>query len=127
MVQRRRMGFSGLVVGACVVAMFVVTDALDIGSYWAAPQVDSLAIASPDSEGACASLRDAATGVMQARQAGAAREAVADVLAPLAADGDLMLALAYGYPVHETVVAKEQAVVEFAEGIRSKCMGEVAP
>jgi len=121
------MGFSGLVVGVSVVAMFVITDALDIGGHSAAKQADSLAVASADSDGACAGLRDAATGVMQARQAGAARETVAEVLAPLGADGELMLALAYGYPVHEAVASKEQAVVEFAEGVYSKCLGGVVP
>ena len=125
--QRKRMGFSGLVVGASVVAMFVVTDALDIGGHSAAKQADSLAIASADSGGACAGLRDAAKGLMQARQAGAARETVAEVLVPLGADGELMLALAYGYPVHEALENKEQAVVEFAEGVYSKCLSGVAP
>ena len=127
MVQRKRMGFSGLVVAASIVAMFVVTDALDIGGYSASQQVDSLAVAPGDSEGICVGLRDAATGVMQARQAGAARETVAEVLEPLAADGELILALAYGYPVHETVGSKEQAVVEFAEGVHSKCLKGAAP
>ena len=61
MVQRRRMGFSGLVVGVSVVAMFVITDALDIGGHSAAKQADSLAVASADSDGACAGLRDAGT------------------------------------------------------------------
>ena len=126
MVQRKRMGFSGLMVAASVVLMFVVTDALDIGGHSAAKQADSLAVASADSDGACAGLRDAATGVMQARQAGAARETVAEVLVPLGADGELILALAYGYPVHEALASKEQAVVEFAEGVYSKCLGGVA-
>ena len=127
MVQRKRMGFSGLVVGASIVAMFVVTDALDIGGYSAAQQVDSLAVTPGDSEGVCVGLRDAAKGVMQARQAGAERATVAEVLEPLAADGELILALAYGYPVHEAVDSKEQAVVEFAEGVHSKCLKGVAP
>ena len=127
MVQRKRMGFSGLMVAASVVLMFVVTDALDIGGHSAAKQADSLAVASADSDGACAGLRDAATGVMQARQAGAARETVAEVLTPLGADGELILALAYGYPVHEALESKEQAVVEFAEGVHGKCLGVVAP
>lgn len=127
MVQRKRMGFSGLVVGASVVAMFVVTDALDIGGHSAAKKVDSLAVTSTDSDGVCAGLRDAATGVMQARQGGAARERVAEVLVPLGADGELILALAYGYPVHEAVASKEQAVVEFAKGVHNKCLGGVAP
>ena len=78
-------------------------------------------------KGICVGLRDAATGVMQARQAGAARETVAEVLEPLAADGELILALAYGYPVHEAVDSKEQAVVEFAEGVHSKCLKGAAP
>lgn len=127
MVQRKRMGFGGLMIGASVVLMFVVTDALDIGGHSAAKQADSLAVASADSDGACAGLRDAAKGVMQARQAGAARETVAEVLVPLGADGELMLALAYGYPVHEAQENIEQAVVEFAKGVYSKCLGGVAP
>lgn len=127
MVQRKRMGFGGLMVGASIVVMFWVTDALDIGGHSAAKQTDSLAVASADSEGTCAGLRDAAKGVMQARQAGAARETVSEVLAPLGADGELMLALAYGYPVHEALENKEQTVVEFTEGIYSKCLGGVVP
>ena len=127
MVQRKRMGFGGLMVGASIVVMFWITDALDIGGHSAAKQADSLAVASADSEGACAGLRDAAKGVMQARQAGAARETVSEVLVPLGADGELMLALAYGYPVQETVESKEQTVVEFAEGIHSKCLSGAAP
>ena len=127
MVQRKRMGFSGLMVAASVVLMFVVTDALDIGGHSAAKQADSLAVASADSDGACAGLRDAAMGVMQARQAGAARETIAEVLVPLGSDGELMLALAYGYPVHEAVESKEQAVVEFAGGVYSKCLSGVVP
>ena len=121
------MGFGGLMVGASIVVMFWVTDALDIGGHSAVKQAESLGVASADSDGACAGLRDAAKGVMQARQAGAARETVAEVLAPLGADGELMLALAYGYPVHEAVASKEQAVVEFAEGVHSKCLSGVAP
>jgi hypothetical protein len=127
MVQRRRMGFSGLVVGACVVGMFVITDALNIGGHSRENQVDSLSVVAADSDGACAGLRDAAKGVMQARQAGAARETVAEVLIPLGADGELMLALAYGYPVHEGLASKEQAVVEFTEGIYSKCLSGLTP
>ena len=34
MVKKRRIGYSGLVMGVCVAAMFLVTDALDIGGYW---------------------------------------------------------------------------------------------
>lgn len=127
MVQRKRMGFGGLMVGTSIVVMFWVTDALDIGGHSTAKQAESLGLASADSDGACAGLRDAAKGVMQARQAGAAREAVAEVLEPLGKDGELMLALAYGYPVHEALENKEQAVVEFAEGVHSKCVGGVAP
>lgn len=130
MVQRKRMGFGGLMVGASVVLMFVVTDALDIGGHSKAKKVDSLAVAPLDSavdrEKSCRRLRDAAKGVMQARQAEAARDAVSEVLVPLAEDGEVMLALAYGYPVHEAVADKEQAIVEFSEGIHSKCLNRVA-
>ncbi|OUS13000.1 hypothetical protein A9Q89_04315 [Gammaproteobacteria bacterium 53_120_T64] len=121
------MGFGGLIVGASIVVMFGITDALDIGGHSSAKRVDSLAVASADSDGACAGLRDAAKGVMQARQSGAARETVAEVLVSLGADGELMLALAYGYPVHEALESKEQAVVEFAKGIYSKCLSGAAP
>ncbi len=127
MVQRRRMGFSGLVVGVCVVAMFVITDAMDIGGHSKQKQIDSLAVSSSDSEGVCVGLRDAARGVMQARQAGAEREAVAEALEPLGKDGELMLALAYGYPVHEALATKDEAIVEFTEGVYSKCMNGGAP
>jgi len=126
MVQRKRMGYGGLVVGVSVVAMFWVTDMLDIGGRSSAAQVDSLSVA-PVEGRSCAGLRDAAKGVMQARQAEAERAAVADVLTPLGKDGELMLALAYGYPVRVAVVDKEQAVVEFADGIHAKCLGVVAP
>lgn len=134
MVQRKRMGFGGLMVGASVVLMFVVTDALDIGGHSKAKQVESLAVApsgsssetSVDREKSCSGLRDAAKGVMQARQAEAARDAVSEVLVPLAEDGEVMLALAYGYTVHEAVADKEQAIVEFSEGIHSKCLNRVA-
>lgn len=131
MVQRKRMGFGGLMVGASVVLMFVVTDALDIGGHSKAKKVDSLAVAPLDSavdrEKSCSSLRDAAKGVMQARQAEAARDAVSEVLVPLAEDGEVMLALAYGYPVHEAVADKEQAIVEFSAGIYTTCLSAVAP
>ncbi len=131
MVQRKRMGFGGLMVGASVVLMFVVTDALDIGGHSAAKQVDSLSVApveSPvDKERSCSGLRDAAMGVMQARQVGAGRGEVSPVLEPLGEDGEVMLALAYGYPVHDALADKEQAIVEFAEGVYSKCMNVVAP
>ena len=127
MVQRRRMGFSGLVVGVSVVAMFVITDALDISGHTRQKQVDSLAVASADSDGVCIGLRDAAKGVMQARQAGAERKAVSEVLKPLGKDGELMLALAYGYPVHEAIPSKEETVVEFAEGVYNKCLSGVTP
>lgn len=121
------MGFSGLVVGVCVVAMFVITDAMDIGGHSKQKQIDSLAVSSSDSEGVCVGLRDAARGVMQARQAGAEREAVAEALEPLGKDGELMLALAYGYPVHEALATKDEAIVEFTEGVYSKCMNGGAP
>jgi len=42
MVQRKRMGFGGLMVGASIVVMFWITDALDIGGHSAAKQADSL-------------------------------------------------------------------------------------
>ena len=127
MVQRTRMGFRGLIVGVSVVAMFVVTDMLDIGGQAPAKQNDSLAAVPVDEELRCAGLLDAAKGVMQARQAGGAREAVAEVLEPLGEDGEVMLDLAYRYPVHDGVEDKEQAIVEFAEGIHSKCLSGVAP
>ena len=120
MVKKRRIGFGGLIMGVSVAAMFLVTDALDIGGYRSGKQADAVALV--DEEGSCASLRDAATGVMQARQAGAARDAVSDVLKPLGKDGELMLAIAYGYPVHDTLAEKEQAIMEFSEGIQSKCL-----
>ena len=122
MVQRKRMGFGGLLVGISVVVMFWVTDALQIGGRWSADEGDVL----EDPE-ACAGLRDAATGVMQARQGGAARALVSDVLAPLGEDGEVMLALAYAYPVHDALEDKEQAVVEFAEGIHATCLDTLVP
>ncbi len=125
------MGFSGLVVGVSVVAMFVITDALDIGGHSRERQVESLTVApaetSVDREKSCRGLRDAAKGVMQARQAEAGRDAVSEVLVPLGEDGEVMLALAYGYPVHEAMADKEQAVVEFSEGVYTKCLSVVAP
>ncbi len=131
MVQRKRMGFGGLMVGVSIVVMFVVTDALDIGGHSSAKQVDSLAVAPVDSpvdrEKSCNGLLDAAKGVMQARQAGAERDEVSPVLEPLGEDGEVMLALAYGYPVHDALADKEQAIVEFAEGIYSKCMNVEVP
>ena len=126
MVQKTRMGFGGLIVGASVVVMFLVTNALDIGGPSPGAQ-DENANAAPSSEASCAGLRDAAKGVMQARQADAAREAVAEVLAPLGEDGEMMLALAFGYPVHEAMEDKEQAIVEFTEGVHTKCLSVVAP
>ena len=81
MAEKKRMGFGGLVVGISVVAMFWVTDALDIGGRSQGTQVESLGVASADKDGSCGNLRDAAKGVMQARQAGAARETVSEVLA----------------------------------------------
>lgn len=127
MVQKKRMGFGGLLVGILVVAMFWVTDALDFGGSSSARQTESLGVASADNRGSCTGLSEAAKGVMLARQAGAAREAVAEVLVPLGEDGEVMLALAYGYPVHDAAVDKEQAIVEFAEGIQSRCSRVVAP
>ncbi|OUS14752.1 hypothetical protein A9Q88_13195 [Gammaproteobacteria bacterium 50_400_T64] len=121
------MGYGGLMVGISVVAMFWVTDALDISGRSPAGQADSLGVASADKDGSCRKLRDAAKGVMQARQAGAARETVSEVLTPLGEDGEVMLVLAYGYPVHDAVIDKEQAIVEFADGIHSKCLSAVAP
>ena len=126
MAEKKRMGYGGLVVGVSVVAMFWVTDMLDIGGRSPGGQVDSLTVA-PVEGRSCTGLRDAAKGVMKARQAEAERAVVADVLTPLGKDGELMLALAYGYPVHAGVVDKEQAVVEFADGIHAKCLGVVAP
>ena len=38
-----------------------------------------------------------------------------------------MLALAYGYPVHEAIPSKEETVVEFAEGVYNKCLSGVTP
>ena len=125
MVQRKRMGFSGLVVGASVMLLFVVTDALDITWNSTSEQAES-PVASADREKSCHALRDVAKGVMQARQAGAARDVVAGVLEPLGDDGVMMLALAYGYPVHDALESKEQAVVEFAEGIHTKCSSVAA-
>ena len=125
--QRKRMGYGGLVVGISVVAMFWVTDALDIGGRSQGTPVESLGVAPVDEDGSCSKLRDAAKGVMQARQAGAAREAVSEVLVPLGEDGEVMLALAYGYPVHDGVVDKEQAIVEFADRIHVRCLSAVAP
>ncbi|MBL4783307.1 MAG: hypothetical protein JKX92_13790 [Porticoccaceae bacterium] len=126
MAQKKRMGYGGLVVGVSVVAMFWVTDMLDIGGRSAETPVDSLALAPVDGR-SCAGLRDAAKGVMQARQAGGERAVVADVLTPLGKDGEVMLALAYGYPVRDTPMDKEQAVVEFTDGIHAKCLGVVLP
>ncbi|MBQ0719960.1 MAG: hypothetical protein KBT88_10090 [Gammaproteobacteria bacterium] len=127
MVQRKRMGFGGLMVGVSIVVMFWVTDALDIGGGSPPKPVESLGVAPADAGGNCSNLRDAAKGVMQARQAGAARGAVAEVLERLGEDGEVMLALAYGYPVHDEVEDKEQAIVEFAEGIHTKCLSVVTP
>ena len=125
MVEKRRIGFGGLIMGVSIAAMFLVIDMLDIRGYRSGKQADTVALV--DEEGSCASLRDAATGVMQARQAGAARDAVADVLKPLGKDGELMLALAYGYPMHDTLEEKEQVIMEFSEGIQSKCLSVVTP
>lgn len=127
MVQRRRMGFSGLTVGVSILVMFWVTDALDIGGRSAAKQANSLAATPDDVEGACRNLAHAAKGVMQARQAGAARETVAEVLAPLGEDGEVMLALAYAYPLHEALEDKELAVVEFVDGIETQCLSKAVP
>ena len=127
MAERKRMGYGGLIVGISVVAMFWVTDALDIGGRSQGTQVESLGVAPVDKDGSCSKLRDAAKGVMQARQAGAARETVSEVLTPLGEDGEVMLALAYGYPVHDAAVDKEQAIVEFADGIHAKCLSTVVP
>ena len=127
MAQKKQMGFGGLVVGISVVAMFWVTDALDITGRSKGTPVDSLGVAPVDKDGSCRNLRDAAKGVMQARQAGAARETVSEVLVPLGEDGEVMLALAYGYPMHDAVVDKEQAIVEFADGIHDKCLSTVVP
>ena len=127
MVERKRMGYGGLMVGISVVAMFWVTDALDISGRSQGTQVDSLGVAPVDEDGSCSNLRDAAKGVMQARQAGAARETVSEVLMPLGEDGEVMLALAYGYPMHDALADKEQATVEFAGGIHEKCLSTVAP
>jgi hypothetical protein len=120
MVEKRRIGFGGLIMGVSVAAMFLVTDALDIGGYRAGKQADALAL--EDEESSCTSLRDAATGVMQARQAGAERDAVSEVLKSLGKDGELMLAIAYGYPVHDTLEEKDRVIMEFSEGIQSKCL-----
>ena len=126
MVQKKRMGFRGLIVGLSVVAMFWVTDTLDIAGHSRGGQAESLGVA-PVEGRPCASLRDAAKGVMQARQAGAERGVVAGVLSPLGEDGEVMLALAYGYPVHEEAEGRERAVVEFTDGIHAKCLGVVVP
>jgi len=127
MAQRKRMGFGGLLVGVSIVAMFWVTDALDITGRSPKTPVESLGVAPADSDGSCRNLHDAAKGVMQARQAGAPRQTVAEVLAPLGKDGEVILALAYGYPVHEAPEDKDQAIVEFAEGINAKCLGVAVP
>ena len=100
-----------------------MTDALDIGGFRSGEQAD--AVARVDEEGSCASLHDAAMGVMQARQAGAAREAVSDVLKSLGKDGELMLAIAYGYPVQDTLEEKDEVIKAFSEGIRSRCLSVV--
>ena len=126
MLEKKRIGYRGLLIGVSIAAMFLAMDALDIGGYRAAKQADGLAVTLVDEEDSCASLRDAATGVMQARQAGAERDVVSDVLKPLGKDGELMLALAYGYPVRDTLEEKEQVIMEFSEGIQSKCLSVVA-
>jgi hypothetical protein len=123
MVEKRRIGFGGLIMGVSVAAMFLVTDALDIGGYRSGKQAGTVSLV--DEERSCASLRDAATGVMQARQAGATRDVVSDVLKSLGKDGELMLAIAYGYPVHDTLEEKERVIMEFSEGIQSKCLSVV--
>ena len=126
MVRKRSIGYSGLVMGASIAAMFLVTDALDIGGYRAEKQADSLVVTQVDDETRCASLGDAAKGVMQARQAGAARDAVADVLKPLGKDGERMLDLAYRYPVQDSTEAIEQVTMEFYEGIQATCLSVAA-
>lgn len=138
MLHRKRMGFGGLVVGVSILVMFVVTDTLDIGGHSREESVESLAVApvdglvdssvvSPaDRERRCTGLLNAAKGVMMARQAEAARGVVAEVLEPLGKDGEMMLAIAYGYPVHGAAADKEKAIVEFAEGVHAKCLSVVA-
>ena len=63
---------------------------------------------------------------MQARQAGAARDAVADVLKPLGKDGGRMLDLAYRYPVQDSAEEIEQVIMEFYEGIQARCLSVAA-
>lgn len=126
MLKQKRMGFSGLIIGLSVAAMFLVGDMLDIDGYWYGKKADNEQVTVIKDESSCVSLRDAARGVMQARQVEAEREVVAEELKPLGKDGEFMLALAYEYPVGATLQEKEQIIMEFASGVQAKCLSVLA-